>query len=298
MNNKIIERRIKETISCKDCEYIPKIDKGGQIIDDGDGVKYQYMHNGIKIIEGCYHSWMTTIIEKLGGHHEPQEEKVFFEILKHISPKATMIELGSNWAYYSLWFNKEIINARNFMIEPNLIKLEVGKKNFTLNMMEGSFQNACIGKEYIEEYIFKDWDNQEYQLAMVSIDYFIKKHRLNYVNLVHSDIQGAEIEMLEGSTSSIKNNKIGYFMISTHGDIIHKKCLKLLNKYEFKIIAEHLPSESFSADGLIAAASNSLNFSEKIKISKKRSPYTIKRKITNKIKSMIYHLRMICRIEH
>ena len=44
---------------------------------------YQLMHNGIKIIQDCYYgSWITTLIEILKGHHEPQEEKVFYEILK------------------------------------------------------------------------------------------------------------------------------------------------------------------------------------------------------------------------
>ena len=83
---------------------------------------------------------------------------------------------------------------------------------------------------------------------------------------------------------SMKNNKIGYFIISTHDNEKHIKCSKLLKEHDYKIIAEHLPSESFSVDGLIAVASNSLNFSGKIKISKKRSIAALKRMITSKIK--------------
>ena len=70
---------------------------------------------------------MTQIIERLKGHHEPQEEKVFHEVLKAVAPGSTMIELGCYWAYYSLWFQKAVKNARNFMIEPAKAALECGR---------------------------------------------------------------------------------------------------------------------------------------------------------------------------
>lgn len=41
------------------------------------------MHNGVKVIAGGYYgSWMTEIIRLLQGHHEPQEERVFYENIK------------------------------------------------------------------------------------------------------------------------------------------------------------------------------------------------------------------------
>ena len=61
---------------------------------------------------------MTNIIEILKGHHEPQEEFAFFQVLEQLrrnpSPwgNPRMIELGSFWAYYSMWFLKEF--RKNF----------------------------------------------------------------------------------------------------------------------------------------------------------------------------------------
>ncbi len=48
---------------------------------------------------------MAEIIRCLRGHHEPQEEAVFHQIverLKHESPAApAIVELGSFWSYYA-----------------------------------------------------------------------------------------------------------------------------------------------------------------------------------------------------
>ena len=48
-------------------------------------IPYQLMHNGSrKIILNSYSDtqWLTDVIYGLKGHHEPQEEKCFYEVLK------------------------------------------------------------------------------------------------------------------------------------------------------------------------------------------------------------------------
>ena len=65
----------------------------------------QIMHNGIRVLAGGYYgAWMQDLITRCKGVHEPQEEVVFAEIMKHLSDDATMIELGGFWSYYSIWF--------------------------------------------------------------------------------------------------------------------------------------------------------------------------------------------------
>lgn len=264
--------RVKETISCRDTDYIPKVDNAGGIFQENH-YTYQLMHNGVKIAQDCYvGGWMTEIIKKLKGHHEPQEEKVFYEILKYIPNDASMMELGSYWSYYSLWFAKKVKNAKNYMVEPMKNNMEIGYKNFELNNCKGEFLNAYLGSEYKQDSLFEDWDGNKYSLPMVSIDYLInKKYSIPYLNILHSDIQGGELEMLKGCKESISQNKIGFLIISTHGDDIHKECLNLIQSdYKFKIIVEHKPSESYSVDGLVAAvAPHITEYPEKIEISKK-----------------------------
>lgn len=257
-NNPFYERSLL-TISCRDCDYIPKVSNAGQVFIE-NGKRLQLMHNGIKIPADCYYgSWMTEIIKYLQGHHEPQEEKAFNEILKEIPAGATMIELGSYWAYYSMWFAKTITAAHNYMVEPGKSALKVGQKNFELNNLHGTFINAFIGNTS---------KTLESGALQTCVDDIIERYQIPYVYMVHSDIQGAEYDMLIGCSHALEQNKIGYFFISTHGNEIHKNCLEFLKAHNFHIIVQHTIHESCSADGLIVARSNLLNGIDSIEVTR------------------------------
>ena len=253
--------RIKMTIQCKDCEYIPKVSQAGQTFDGVNG-RYQLMHNGVKVIEGGYLGlWTTELIKILHGHHEPQEEKAFYEILKCISENATMIELGSWWSYYSMWFQKEIANAQNYMIEPDPTYLEIGKQNFALNGMTGHFYNAAIGKNSIEDALVRcESDNIERPIPIISVDDFCERENIKYVDLLLCDIQGYELEMLQGAEKSMEKGIIRFMVISTHhhtisnDPLIHQRCLSFLQEMGAHILVEHTIYESYSGDGLIVAS--------------------------------------------
>lgn len=256
--------RVIATINCPDCDDIPKVENAGEIRTGAMG-EYQIMHNGIKIRKGCYYgehtSWMTDIIYGLSGHHEPQEERVFYEILKYIPDNGTMLEIGSYWAYYSLWFAFSVKNANNYMIDTTDFYLAVGKDNFELNNKNGTFDFGHIGYY------------PEHTSPQLFIDSYLESKGIDHVHVLHSDIQGAELEMLESCEQSIKKNMIDYFVISTHpvGEIydeLHYKCLEFLIQKNFHIIAEHTPSQSCSADGLIVARRKDVAGPDYVSISK------------------------------
>jgi hypothetical protein len=161
--------------SGSDADYIPKVAGAGEIFDDGNG-PYQLMHNGIKVHLNSYYDedWITDVIYALRGHHEPQEEKCFYEVLKYIPENATMIELGSYWAYYSLWFASEIEGARNYMIEPDPQRLEIGRKNFELNNKTGTFQRGFVGR-------MKDAEPDIAGAEWIAVDDFIDREGIEHV---------------------------------------------------------------------------------------------------------------------
>lgn len=238
--------RVIRTVSATDADEIPKIEGAGELFHE-EGINYQLMHNGIKVLQdGYYDSWMTDIISALKGHHEPQEEKVFYEVLKYIEPGSTMIELGSYWGYYSLWFQHSIPQANNWLIEPIEKNIEIGKSNFSLNRFEGHFILGYIRSRKKDTAAFPG-------ASPIEIDSFIKENRISRIHLLHSDIQGAEYAMLQGAEQSMNERKIDYFFISTHTDKIHAQCKRALRKFNYQIIAEHTMRESCSYDGLIVA---------------------------------------------
>jgi len=105
--------------------------------------KWLVMHNGIIIDPLSYYGFaMLKILRDNRGIHEPQEEYVFQEVLKDIPEGATMIELGAYWSFYSMWFNKEVKNAKNYMIEP--WNIDSGRMNFELNKLEGKFFQSAL----------------------------------------------------------------------------------------------------------------------------------------------------------
>ena len=248
--------RIEKTVSCRDCDEITKVKNAGRIVDN-----YQIMHNGLKIIQGCYHGdWMSEIISRCNGHHEPQEEKAFYEVLKYIKEGSTMIEVGSFWAYYSMWFNTKIKDAKNYMIDINENTLNIGKKNFDINNLVGHF--------YVDN------------LPNFNFGSFIKQNNINFVDILHADIQGWEYHLLQDCQPYL--DKIGYIFVSTHTDqytsgqfwnapreFLHEDCLNFFIQNEFIILCEHNMKESSSHDGLIVAKNPNINIDfNEIKISK------------------------------
>ncbi|MBS0626297.1 MAG: FkbM family methyltransferase [Verrucomicrobia bacterium] len=254
-------------IQCEESDCIPKVPDAGKVVREGNS-SYQIMHNGVKVMTDCCNwPWLSDLICGLKGHHEPQEERVFHEILKFMPPKATMIELGSGWSYYSLWFNEAVQDATNYMIEPDPERLESGKNNFRLNQKEGHFTRAYLGGTSFD-------GSANYAGALqISIDSFIRENGIERVNILHCDIQGYEYQMLVSARESIEARKIDYFFISTHSDSqIHAPCMQYLHRSGYTILAEHTMAESFSADGLIVARRKELEGPDEISISK-REPY-------------------------
>ncbi|ABM72597.1 Hypothetical protein P9515_13901 [Prochlorococcus marinus str. MIT 9515] len=252
MKKKLLHNPIKErvllTISDNSCDYIPKVSNAGKIING-----YQIMHNGLKIIAESYNGeWMGEIIKNLKGHHEPQEEKAFYEILKDLKDGSSMLELGSNWSYYSMWFAKEIKNSINLMLEPDQEKLQKGLKHFKMNNLNSfAFIQGTVGKNFEHA---KDFLGTT--LVQYTVDYILNFYKIKKLSILHSDIQGAELNMLRGAKNSLKNKSIEYLFISTHHDAIHLLCKEFLKEMGYYIICEHSLNESSSADGLIVASSN------------------------------------------
>ncbi len=263
---KSLNNRVHLTTSCRDSDYIPKSSNAnaGSVVITETGDRVQVMHNGCMVLADAYYSsFQTEIIQDLRGHHEPQEEKVFYEVLKHVKPGAVMLELGAYWSYYSLWFQHSIDRSVNYMIEPTQENLEVGMKNFELNNKKGTFIQAFIGKQC---------DNATHPKT-ITVDEIMQLYNLNYLDILHSDIQGHEYDMLMGAEDTLVNKKVKFIFISTHGLRVHYQCIKLLKKYGFHILASHTPRESYSIDGLIAATSD-LEYQREIPISKNNISFT------------------------
>lgn len=251
------EERISLVLSSSDNEKIKRVEGAGEVKNG-----YQTMHNGLKIMLGSYYGpEVSHMLIRNKGVHEPQEEYVFQLVIEDLkkrkNSKYSMIELGSFWAFYSMWFKEELPNSTNYMVEPDPFNIGCGKNNFKKNKLTGTFINAFVSNT----------KKSEGSINFVSVDSVITDYSVDFFDIVHCDIQGFELDMLHGTINAIKNNRIGYFFISTHSNELHTKCSEFLVNHNFEIIASANLDESYSFDGLIVARNHSYPGLSKITIS-------------------------------
>jgi len=232
-------RRIDDVLKCEDRKSIVAHPRAGKI-ERGLLV----MHNGIRIKPLSYYGFPMLRMFKLSkGVHEPQEERVFQEVLKVMPRGATMLELGSYWAFYSMWFKKTVPGACCLMVEPEESGLKSGEGNFEINGLKGDFTRAFIGNEY-----------KESSPPILTVDWILLEKSIPFLDLLHSDIQGYELQMLEGAANSFLQGKVGYVFISTHSNQVHDACENKLRDYGHVILHSINLDDSYSEDGLIVAA--------------------------------------------
>ena len=283
--SKIDQQRVELATFCHDCDDMPRVDRAGETDGNGDEA-IQIMHNGLRTYCGThYGDYNVEVIRRLRGIHEPQEERVFHEVLKRLPNDAKMIELGSFWAYYSMWFLREISNGKAVMVEPVPSALKAGQRNFELNGFLGDFIHAAISDQPSEAMDVELWKGFTTHAPTITVDSVMQSHSIKRLDILHADIQGSEIKMLSGAQQALSKKEIDWIFISTHSENIHQTCINRLRSYGYHIVAEHTLGESYSIDGLIVASSQKTQLP--ISISKNRSLHSMKAKVRSILRTRI-----------
>ncbi len=258
-----LRRRIELTVSCDDCAPLPRVADAGQVVSE-NGEYVQIMHNGVKVKAGGYYGvWMAEIIERLGGVHEPQEELAFHDVVERLAESTvapTIVEVGAFWSYYSLWALQRMPNGVAVLVEPDPNNLAVGKQNFALNDRTGTFIQAAVGGRADVPRPFEcESDGIVRDVPTVSLGSLIEDQKLDKIDLLLVDVQGAEFDFLEGARDFIAD-RVRFALVSTHhhsisgNPLTHQQTLELLVSVGGHVIAEHTIGESVSGDGLIAVS--------------------------------------------
>lgn len=262
--NKTPQQRAEMTIACHDADYLPRVKDAGDT-KVKDGIDVQIMHNGLLVKRSGYQGdWQEKVIKALRGVHEPQEEKVFYEVSKRIKTATAMIELGSWWSYYSMWYLHDHPKAKAICCEPDPENILLGKANMQLNGFEigerVDFFPVASGSEEGKKLTFKTEAGNDIKTVIKTVDNIIRDARLSKVDILHFDIQGAEMDTLRGAEKSINAKKIRFVFISTHhyaiseNPNIHEECIEFITSHGGTIVASHSVLESCSGDGLIVAS--------------------------------------------
>jgi hypothetical protein len=229
--------RYREIVSDPINILIKRVPDAGYI-DDGNVI----LHNGHRVpVTGklAYYDGFCDILVINRGVHEPLEEYCFQQMLLRISTESPkMIELGAYWAHYSMWLQKAFPNAICYMVEPKQENIECGQYNFKLNKYSGEFIKDFVGT------------------SGFGLDRFIKEKGISLLNVLHSDIQGYEMEMLEGAKDFLSQHRAEYIFISTHSKILHTLAETKLKGFGYRIeVSSSYDEHTTSCDGFILASS-------------------------------------------
>jgi FkbM family methyltransferase len=140
-----------------------------------------------------------------------------------------------------MWFNSVVADAKNFMVEPEL--MDAGEMNFQLNGMKGDFTRA-----YIDAQSAKGIEGRS---PTTSIDDLVQAKGISYLDILHSDIQGYELNMLKGAEDLLNKKNVNYIFISTHSQELHYECMAHLKAKNYMLICSADLEESYSWDGLL-----------------------------------------------
>jgi hypothetical protein len=252
-------RRIRTVLACPDNQQIPRVRNAGRIVDGR-----LVMHNGLRIVPGSYYGGpMLRLLRKNRGVHEPQEEHVFAEALKRIPPGGVIVELGAYWGFYSLWFCQVVPGAVAHLIEPNASNLRSGEENFAVNGYRARFHQAYVGAATCRA---------PDGIAALAVDGFVAQERIGRIDILHSDIQGAEADMLRGATRALAQNRIRFVFISTHSNPLHEACEKFLRERCYQIVVSVNLEQTYSHDGVLVAQAPGEKGLEHIRVSKRTGP--------------------------
>ena len=219
------------------------------------------MHNGLRLScnsigSGC----IRDILKANKGVAEPQHERAFAEILRVMGPSPLILDVGARNGFYSMWMKKVRPGARCVVVEPNKRHLENSRKNFALNKLYAQFYNA---------YVSMSTGRRVEGVEVVSVEEIARRLRADYINLLHADIEGYEMELIKGAIPVLKDRRVDYFVLSTHTDGLHRQCKALLETQRYLVIADIPPAMSYVSDGLLVARRSELRGLDVIPLSQK-----------------------------
>jgi hypothetical protein len=228
--------RFREIISDPLNLLIERVPEAGFV--DGDLV---YLHNGLRVPvagPGAYYGPFSQVLVLNRGVHEPLEEYVFQQVLERLPENPSMIELGAYWGHYSMWLKKQRPKGDVILVEPDLACLRAGQDNFARNGFKGEFIQAFVGAGKFE------------------VDAFFRNRKVKQLDILHTDIQGFEVEMLQGAQDVLAKRRVHYLFVSTHSQAIHGTIVDGLGRLGYRVeISSDFDIQTTSFDGFVFASS-------------------------------------------
>ena len=112
----------------------------------------------------------------------------------------------------------------------------------------------------------------------MEVDDFLQEQGIEWVDVLHADIQDAEFEMLCDAEKSLSAGRIGTVFAGTHGQDLRYRCKESLENHGYTAIADaDFEHGTYCQDGVLVARLSSMARVEPIDLPLRQPhrPYTI-----------------------
>ncbi len=145
-------------------------------------------------------------------------------------------------------------------IVGHLTKAFVRERNISSTLVQAVF--LSLKNAFVDHYLYPSKRSRRWHTAIGTdgfvVDRFLADSGIEHVDLLHSDIQGAELEMLDGANRTLGCNVVDYVFISTHSDQLHFAVIERLRSRGYRVeVDSNFGRHTTSFDGFVLAASPS-----------------------------------------
>jgi len=175
----------------------------------------------------------------------------------HYTPKKgdIVIDVGTYIGEFAIYASKLVgKNGRVICFEPDKANMKLLKRNIKLNRLDNItlIEKGLWNKDGVLKFktfgagsVFEKFDDSKNlvnEVEVVKLDTILKKLNISKVNMIKMDIEGAEIEALEGCKETMKKNDVYFAIASYHtvnGEKTCKELTKIFNQLKYKSITEY-----------------------------------------------------------
>ena len=98
---------------------------------------------------------------------------------------------------------------------------------------------------YLRSFVLK---KATIKVPMYTLDYLKEAYEFDHIDIVDIDVEGAEFDVMQGATNSIKDDLIDYLLIGTHEKKLNDKLRQLLSP-KFDLVVDIYPNSVGIVDG-------------------------------------------------
>lgn len=181
-----------------------------------------------------------------------------------------VIDAGANEGALSVVYSQKINQeGKVFAFEPDSLNIQTLKQNISLNTKYNNIEiiNRALWSHIDEidfyeagtvgsSVFYEDKKSKKVTIKTTSIDEFIHETKINQLNFIKMDIEGAEIEALKGARKTIKKFNPDFAIASYH--IVNDKPTYIAVEKFFKEIDYPYKTEFFDDGEIMTYAGNSV----------------------------------------